>query len=102
MNRGRHRWYRSLAALGSIGASPSDTDEAGLQKSLLVASTLMMASLAVLWGALYLAYEEWLAGAIPLSYAVASFASGRGALSDALCQTSPPTGSVGPVEPGLE
>ena len=72
---GGHGWYRSLAALGSIGASPTDSDEARLQKSLLVASTLMMASLAVLWGALYLAYDEWLAGAIPLSYAVASFAS---------------------------
>ena len=75
LNRGHPGWYRPLGAFGSIGASPDDSDEARLQKTLLVASTLMMASLAVVWGALYLAYEEWLAGSIPLSYAVASFTS---------------------------
>jgi len=49
LSRGRSGWYRPLAALGSIGASSDDSDEARLQKALLIASTLMMASLAVLW-----------------------------------------------------
>jgi len=66
---------RALAVLGRIGAAPGDRDEERLQKTLLVASTLMMASLAVLWGGLYLAFRERLAASIPLSYAVASFAS---------------------------
>jgi len=42
---------------------------------LLAASTLMMASLAVVWGGLYLGFDEPLAASIPLAYAVASFAS---------------------------
>jgi hypothetical protein len=47
-----------LGALRAIGASPDDSNEARLQKTLLVASTIMMASLAVLWGGLYLAFGE--------------------------------------------
>jgi class 3 adenylate cyclase len=67
-------WAR-LAVLGRVGASPGDTDEERIQKTLVVASTVMMASLAVLWGALYLAFGEVLAASIPLAYAVASFVS---------------------------
>jgi class 3 adenylate cyclase len=66
------RWLR---ALGKIGASPSDTDEQRLQKTLLVASTIMMASLAVGWGALYLAVGKPVSAAIPLVYSCASFVS---------------------------
>ena len=43
---------RSLRRLFRIGADPADTDEQRLQKELLVASTTMMGSLAVLWGVL--------------------------------------------------
>ena len=64
-----------LPALAAIGSSSADTDEERLQKRLLVASTLMMASLAVVWGGLYLAFGEPLAASIPLGYAAASFAS---------------------------
>lgn len=64
-----------LARLARIGADARDGDEERLQKTLLVASTLMMASLALLWGGLYLAFGERLAASIPLSYAAASFAS---------------------------
>jgi len=65
-------WIRRLTR---IGADPVDSDEARLQKELLVASTGMMASLAVLWGGLYAVFGATLAAAIPLAYAVASFAS---------------------------
>jgi class 3 adenylate cyclase len=64
-----------LSSLSRIGASPGDGDEERLQKTLLVASTLMMASLAVLWGSLYLSFGERLAASIPLSYSAASFLS---------------------------
>ena len=64
-----------LRRLPQIGADPEDSDEARLQKELLVASTSMMASLAVLWGGLYAAFGALLAAAIPLAYAAASFAS---------------------------
>lgn len=64
-----------LSSLARIGASPEDRDEERLQKTLLVASTLMMASLAVLWGGLYLSFGERLAASIPLCYSAASFVS---------------------------
>lgn len=64
-----------LNGLTRIGADPADSDEQRLQKGLLVASTTMMASLAVLWGALYAGFGAMLAAAIPLAYAAASFAS---------------------------
>jgi hypothetical protein len=64
-----------LGALGKIGAVPTDTNEQRLQKTLLVASTIMMASFAVGWGALYLAVGKPLSAAIPLVYAGASFVS---------------------------
>jgi class 3 adenylate cyclase len=56
----------------SIGSSRADTDEQRLQKRLLVASTLMMGSLALVWGCLYLAFGEAVAASIPLAYAAAS------------------------------
>ena len=64
-----------LRALSRVGADPADGDEERLQKTLLVASTTMMASLAVVWGGLYAAFGETLAATIPLVYAGASFAS---------------------------
>jgi hypothetical protein len=58
-----------------IGAHPSDDHTTRLQKRLLVLSSLMMASLAVIWGLVYVAFGEYLAGAIPLSYSCLSFLS---------------------------
>lgn len=59
----------------TIGADPCDSDECRVQKTLLVLSSLMMASLAVIWGLVYLAFGEYIAGAIPLSYSFLSFLS---------------------------
>jgi class 3 adenylate cyclase len=72
VSRRRLLWLHAFAAIGS---SAADTDEERLEKRLLVASTLMMASLAVVWGGLYFAFDEPWAAAIPLVYAAASFAS---------------------------
>ena len=64
-----------MRGLTRIGADPADSEEERLQKELLVASTTMMGSLAILWGALYAAFGEALAATIPLAYALASFTS---------------------------
>ena len=58
-----------------IGANPGDSDDTRLQKTLLVLSSSMMASLAVVWGFIYIAFGEYLAGAIPLFYSILSFLS---------------------------
>ncbi len=66
---------RILLRIARIGAGPADTDEVRLQKTLLVASTLLMAPAGILWGAIYLYFDEPLAASIPLSYSAASFVS---------------------------
>lgn len=69
------RWQRVAQRITSIGRRDGDHDELRLQKSLLVASSLMMALAAVGWGLAYLALGQQRAGAIPLSYAALSFVS---------------------------
>ena len=58
-----------------LGIRPADHDDVVLQKHLQVRSTLMMAVMGLLWGAIYWFYSEPLAALIPLAYAVISFAS---------------------------
>jgi adenylate cyclase len=61
--------------IASIGAAPSDTEDTRLQKSILVFSSLMMATMAIGWASIYFAFQEYVAGAIPAGYAVLSFLS---------------------------
>ncbi len=68
---GKHErnWF---AYLGRYGAEPGDSQELRLQKTLLLASSLMLGILAVIWGLVYLSFSEPLAAAIPLLYACLS------------------------------
>ena len=61
--------------IASIGANPGDTEDARLQKSILVFSSLMMATMAIGWSSIYFAFREYVAGAIPFTYAILSFLS---------------------------
>jgi adenylate cyclase len=61
--------------IASIGADPNDTEDTRLQKSILVYSSLMMASMAIGWASIYFAFREYMAGGIPFSYAILSFLS---------------------------
>lgn len=66
---------RVVALFGAVGASPSETDEERLRRSLLVGLALLISVLAVFWGLLYIAFGEPLGGAIPLAYTVVSLTS---------------------------
>jgi len=66
---------RLMAALSRIGADAQDTAEVRLQKTMLVASTLTMASLGIIWGGIYAYLGEYTAAAIPWSYTAISVAS---------------------------
>ncbi len=68
-------YNRLIRTIAGIGGQPTDSQDTRLQKSLLVFSSLMMASLAILWAAVYFAFREYLAAAIPFTYAVLSFIS---------------------------
>jgi len=58
-----------VAWVARIGADPHDIESDRLRKSLLVVCTFPFALAAVVWGLLYIAFGEPLAGAIPLCYA---------------------------------
>ena len=66
------------AALGwvtRIGADPADDDDIRLHKALLVACSLPFVFTAAAWGSMYYAFDEPLAGSIPLTYALFSLLS---------------------------
>jgi adenylate cyclase len=66
---------RTLPIVAHIGADPFDSDDARLQKSSLVLGSIMFILAGAVWGVLYFLFGEWLAGSIPLSYAVISIFS---------------------------
>ena len=68
-------WRNVHVTVERIGSSPEDPDDVRLQKSMLAATALMIASAAVVWGLIYVYFDEPLAGSIPLGYSALSFAS---------------------------
>ena len=51
---------------------PSDSEELRVRKTVLVLSSILMASLAFVWVATYAALGLWTSAAIPFAYQVAS------------------------------
>jgi class 3 adenylate cyclase len=66
---------RILAVFDTVGASPLESDEERLRRSLHVGVTLLITVLAVGWGLVYVSFGEPLAGAIPLAYTFLGLAS---------------------------
>ena len=65
-------WRPLLALIFRVGAGPDDDEETRLKKAVLVGTTTMVSVAAVLWGLTYLYFDEPVAAAIPLSYALFS------------------------------
>jgi len=65
-------WLGRIAGLGSL---PSDSEEVRLRKSVLVLSSVLMATLAFVWVGTYSLLGLWLSAAIPFVYQLASAAS---------------------------
>jgi hypothetical protein len=57
-------WTRFINYSAAIGCDPRDDDEARLQKTLVVAMSFMIAAAAALWGLIYFAFQEPVAGLI--------------------------------------
>lgn len=66
---------QALLLVVRVGADPNDSDDVRLQKSSLVLSAFLFMWAGALWGLLYLALGQSLAGTIPLSYALVSLLS---------------------------
>lgn len=64
-----------FARVTRIGFDPNDDDGLCLQKSLLVVCALPFMVAGAAWGVMYILFNEPLAGAIPLSYAIISLFS---------------------------
>jgi adenylate cyclase len=64
-----------MQRLAEIGAIPSDSEELRVRKAVLVLSSTLMASLAVVWVGTYAALGLWVSAAIPFAYQLASAAS---------------------------
>jgi class 3 adenylate cyclase len=64
-----------LRGLAQIGASPTDSEELRLRKSVLVLSSTLMAGLAFAWVGTFAVLGLWVSAAIPFAYQVASAAS---------------------------
>ena len=68
--------YKNISsAIQQVGSLPGDSEDLKLQKTILLLSSLMIASLAIVWGAIYYAYGQPVAASIPLTYSALSFLS---------------------------
>ncbi len=65
----------SLQRLVGIGALPSDSEELRVRKAVLVLSSVLMASLALVWVVTYAVLGLWVSAAIPFAYQLASAVS---------------------------
>ena len=68
-------WQRLITALERIGADSNDDEDVRRQKRLLVAIASLIIPAAIIWGGLYLVFDEPLAASIPLTYMAVSFLS---------------------------
>lgn len=66
-------WLESVPSPGGGGAAQADDER--LQRTLLLGASLAFALAGLLWGGVYLAFGEHLAGAVPISYGLLSLLS---------------------------
>jgi class 3 adenylate cyclase len=68
------RWRASgwLRGLAEIGVTPTDSEDLRIQKTVLVLSSMLMASLTSVWVVTYALLGLWVSAAIPLAYAIVS------------------------------
>ena len=63
---------QALSLVANIGTDPHDSDEVRLRKTLLAFGSFMFIAAGTLWGTLYFSFGEFIAGSIPLGYAIFS------------------------------
>jgi len=55
-----------------MGSDPNDSDEMRLQKTLAALGSFLFIAAGTLWGFIYFSLGEYIAGVIPLGYAIIS------------------------------
>jgi len=66
---------KTLSLITRIGIDPNDSDEVRLQKTMLTLGSIMFIAAGALWSILYFLFGEYVAGSIPLGYAIISSCS---------------------------
>lgn len=66
---------QAFERIGELGSDPADGDDVRVRKRYLVASAVLVLPAGVVWGLIYVASGEPVAGAIPLGYSVFSAVS---------------------------
>jgi guanylate cyclase len=69
------RLQQILPVIAQIGSDQNDSDEVRLQKTLLIVGSFMFIAAGALWGLIYFSFGEYIAGSIPLGYAIISILS---------------------------
>jgi guanylate cyclase len=69
---GKRLIQKLLPIVAKIGVNPDDSDDLRLQKNLLTLGSTMFILAGTLWGVLYFSFGEFIAGSIPLGYALFS------------------------------
>jgi adenylate cyclase len=72
MKHSHTHMHRLMALIRRVGAETGDSEDTRLQKTLLVSASLMFILAGLLWGSIYIVFDEPLAGAVPTSYALFS------------------------------
>lgn len=61
-----------MGVIRRVGAEEGDSEDARLHKTLLIGAALMIILAGLLWDGIYIAFDEPLAGAVPIIYALLS------------------------------
>jgi signal transduction histidine kinase len=61
-------WEKILSILEEIGLDETDEEQSRLEKIIMVRTSVLINVAAIIWGLIYLQFDEVLAGIIPLSY----------------------------------
>lgn len=65
-------FQRVLPFAARVGFDPADSDDARLQKTMLLLGSFTFIGAGILWGLLYFSLGEYIAGSIPLGYVIIS------------------------------
>jgi guanylate cyclase len=74
-NASVRRSVEAFERIGRLGSDPADSDDVRRKKRYLVASAVLVLPAGLIWGLIYFAFGEPVAGAIPLGYSVFSAVS---------------------------
>ena len=75
MEKALNRWQKIFQLVKKIGYNADDDEETRLKKAILVNNSIVITVAAILWGFIYIFFNEPIAGALPFIYSIVSIVS---------------------------